>query len=99
MTAVRENEIGRCRCPVCASDRARLRVSSKKLTYVTCDSCNVQVFARSDRSDEKLRSMLMADDAAPTPTPTPAPTMAPTPEPTPAPAKEPVPAWGIASWR
>lgn len=57
MTAARENEIGRARCPICSTDRARLRVSSKSLAYITCDTCNAQVFARSDRSDEKLRAL------------------------------------------
>jgi hypothetical protein len=64
MTAVRENEIGRARCPICSTDRARLRVSAKSLAYITCDSCNAQVFARSDRSDEKLRA-LHVKEAAP----------------------------------
>ena len=61
MSAARDNEIGRCRCPVCSSDRARLRVSAKQLAYITCDSCNLQAFARSDRSDEKLRALLIGE--------------------------------------
>ena len=76
-----------------------MRVSAKNLTYVVCDACNAQVFARSDRSDEKLRAMLLAADAAPA---------APAPQPT---AKAAVseavteavkpaekPAWGALSW-
>lgn len=75
MTAIRENEIGRARCPICSTDRARLRVSAKSLAYINCDSCNAQVFARSDRSDEKLRSMHIkeAAPAVPEASPRPAP--------------------------
>lgn len=65
MAATRENEIGRCSCPVCKSTRARLRVSTKQLAYVTCDTCNAQVFARSDRSDEALRALHINDEQAP----------------------------------
>lgn len=59
--AARDNEIGRCRCPVCQSTSAHLRVSAKQLAYVVCNSCNVQILARSDRSDEKLRDFLIND--------------------------------------
>lgn len=55
--AASEREIGRCTCPVCKSDRARLRVSAKQLAYVVCNTCNAQVFGRSDRSDEALRAL------------------------------------------
>jgi len=100
VAAVRENEIGRCRCPVCASDRARLRVSAKQLAYVTCDTCNAQIFARSDRSDEKLRSMLVAE-AAPA-APEAAPAAAPAPVAAAVPARAPeasaAPSWGALSW-
>lgn len=94
--AVRENEIGRCRCPVCASDRARLRVSAKQLAYVTCNACNAQVFSRSERSDDLLRSMLVGE-AAPEAAPTApaAPVMAPAPTAEPAPGS---PGWGAMSW-
>lgn len=51
--------IGRCSCPVCESTRASLRVSTKRLAYVVCDACNSQTFARSDRSDDKLRARLI----------------------------------------
>lgn len=73
MAAARENEIGRARCPICSTDRARLRVSGKSLAYICCDTCNVQVFARSDRSDEKLRALHIkeaapADERPPVPT-------------------------------
>lgn len=62
--AARENEIGRCQCPVCTSRRARLRVNVKGLAYVTCDTCNCQVFARSDRSDQLLRETYISDGQA-----------------------------------
>ncbi|MDN3923337.1 hypothetical protein [Roseateles violae] len=107
----RENELGHCRCPVCSSSRARLRLSAKQLVYVVCDACNSQTFARSDRSDEKLRALLIAEpaEAAPPgqtappaepapiePTPTPAPrAAAPTPQPV-APAAPPAPRRAMA---
>lgn len=96
-----DNVIGRCKCPVCSSTRASLRVSAKQLAYVVCNACNAQVFARSDTSDEKLRALLVSDPApgpAPAPEPAPAPTPAPTPAPAPAPAPVPEPArtgWGF----
>lgn len=102
--AGRENEIGRCRCPVCSSTRARLRVSTKQLAYVTCDTCNAQVFARSDRSDAALRALHIAEPAEPaTVDAQPAPP-APAVQHQPAPAAKPAPApvakpqgmgWGI----
>lgn len=61
MATARENVLGRCRCPACASERASLRLSAKQLTYVVCDACNLQAFARSDRSDDKLRALLLDD--------------------------------------
>lgn len=93
MAAARENELGRCRCPVCDSTRARLRLSAKQLTYVVCDACNVQVFARSDRSDERLRRLLLEPGATPDPAPAPEPApIAATPAPAvPKPAAEPLP--------
>ena len=53
--------IGRCTCPVCGSDKASLRLSAKQLSYLHCNSCHLQAFARSDHSDGKLRSLLIAD--------------------------------------
>jgi len=87
MAATRDNEVGRCKCPVCASTRARLRVSAKQLAYVVCDACNAQVFARSDRSDAALRALHLPD-AAPAPVepasiPEPVRTEAPAPKPAP----------------
>lgn len=55
MTA-ESQKIGPGRCPVCGSGKARYTLSKKGLICVTCDACNVQVFARSERSDELLRA-------------------------------------------
>ena len=96
-------ELGRCRCPVCRNDKARLRVSEgKQLAYIHCNACNVQVFARSDRSDELLRGMHIAEAAAAAPSPAPSPVVVPSvaeekPTPTPAPpaADKQRAGWGI----
>lgn len=77
--------IGRCRCPVCGGDKARLTLAKSRLSVLTCNGCNFQGFARSDRSDEKLRALLIAEPKAPEALP-------PEPEPAPAPAAPPVPA-------
>lgn len=90
--APRENEIGRCRCPVCDSTKARLRFSAKGLAYVNCDACNIQLFARSDNSDRLLRA-LHIPEAAPTPPVDPAPA---DPPPQKAPAKK--PAFGFGAF-
>lgn len=50
--------IGKGSCPCCGSQSAIFKVSSKQLAYVTCNACNFQGFARSDRSDEKLRERI-----------------------------------------
>lgn len=100
MTEARANEIGRARCPTCDSNKASLRVSAKQLAYITCNTCNCQVFSRSDRSDELLRKRLEAE-AAPEPAAPPSPTHAPTPHPAPAPKPSPAPAadaWGYLAW-
>lgn len=59
--AARENEIGRCRCPVCGSTQAHLRVSVKQLAYIMCNACHVQVMARGDHSDTLMRAMHVPD--------------------------------------
>eukprot|EP01034_Spumella_vulgaris_P008093 gene8093-10298_t len=52
------------RCPIgCGSKKARYTLSAKSLTVGTCNSCNCQVFARSDRSDERLRANIIPDTA------------------------------------
>lgn len=62
-----ENLIGRGACPVCGNVKARFTFSIKKLACMTCNTCNVQIFARSDSSDEKLRAMVKEDKPAPAP--------------------------------
>lgn len=88
-----ENLIGRGACPVCGNVKARFTFSIKKLACMTCNTCNVQIFARSDSSDEKLRAMVKADAPAPAAEPAPA---APKEKdiPSPAPAAKPA-AWGF----
>lgn len=90
--------IGRCTCPVCGSAKASLRLSAKQLSYVHCNTCHFQGFARSDHSDGKLRSLLIADDepAAPIAAPPVATAAAPVLVPA-APVKQKA-AWGIGSW-
>lgn len=88
----REKDIGRCRCPVCRSTSARLGLSGKGLTYVTCNACNVQIFARSERSDELLRGLHLADAPSDAPAPAPgAPPAQAAPPPPPA-------SWGAFPW-
>lgn len=86
-------QIGRGSCPVCEHDKARFAVSVKNLVCMTCDSCNTQVFARSDRSDELLRKRIKTRTADPAPEATPAPETVPeNPPPPPPPAKA---GWGF----
>lgn len=75
--------IGPARCPFCGS-RARLSLAKSQLPVLTCNGCQTQSFARSDRSDGLFRALLIT--AAPAPEPAPDPAPAPTPAPTPAPA-------------
>lgn len=100
--------IGRCRCPVCSSDKARLSLAKSRLVVITCNGCNFQGFARSDRSDEKLRALLIAEPKEPqqepqaaTPAPAPAAPPAPAPKPntTPSTQADAKPAaWGAFPW-
>jgi hypothetical protein len=105
--------IGPATCPLCRG-RSRVSLSSKGLPVLTCNGCNIQLFARSDRSDDLVRALLLpADTPAPAPAPEPKPVetrkpvSAPTPSPKPvAPAVAPVapPAgpkksgFGLQSW-
>jgi len=73
--------IGRIKCPICASKRARVSVSAKGLCCVTCNACHCQIFARSNYSDTLIRQGMTpesevqaAETAAPRP-PEPAPGM------------------------
>lgn len=50
-------QIGKARCPLCASEKATLSLSKKGLACLTCMGCSCQIFARSERSDEKLRAL------------------------------------------
>lgn len=82
--------IGVGRCPIgCGSTKARYTLSAKSLTVGTCNACNTQVFARSDRSDELLRANIRpASDPAPEPAPVSSPIAGkPDPEPTPEPVR------------
>jgi hypothetical protein len=95
--------IGRCRCPVCGGDKARLSLAKSRLVVLTCNGCNFQGFARSDRSDEKLRALLVdpvrTGDPEPAPTPEPVRTAPPVPAPVqPPPAPAPAMAWGAFPW-
>ena len=56
-------QIGRGACPVCKNSRARFAVSSKQLCCMTCDACNLQIFSRSDRSDELMRYLITSGGA------------------------------------
>ncbi|MFT3665569.1 hypothetical protein [Piscinibacter sp.] len=79
--------IGLARCPVprCGSDRARLSLAKTGLPVLTCNACNFQGFARSDRSDQGLRALLVGQaPPAPAPEPAPAPPAPPVPAPAPA---------------
>lgn len=52
------NLIGCGKCPICGNSKARFTVSKKMLACMTCNACNVQIFARSDNSDERLRGFI-----------------------------------------
>lgn len=58
-------KIGAGVCPVCASHKAQFSVTKKQLVCVTCNACNFQGFARSDRSDELLRAKIKAAPVQP----------------------------------
>lgn len=51
--------IGLCKCPVCGSEKARASVSVRGLVCVTCNRCHMQLFARSEISDERIREKLL----------------------------------------
>lgn len=57
--------IGTFRCPLCRSERARVTVSKANLCVVTCNGCHMQLFARSDFSDEAIRRDLVPLNAPP----------------------------------
>lgn len=72
-------KLGTGRCVVCGSVKARYTLSGKGLAVITCNACNFQGFARSERSDELLRNHVSRD-----PEPTAAPAAAPVAAPAPA---------------
>lgn len=82
--------IGRGKCPVCGGSKARFTVTKSQLACVTCNGCNFQGFARSDRSDELLRALIATEKPEPEPAPEPVRT-APAPEPAPEPVRTPSP--------
>lgn len=60
--------VGFARCPLCSSPKAKVTLTKVRLTCLTCGACSCQVFARSERSDEKVRGLLVeqpAGDPAP----------------------------------
>lgn len=62
--------IGTGRCPIgCGSTKARYTLTVKNLACGTCNACNTQVFARSDRSDEVLRANIIPAAAPAEPPP------------------------------
>lgn len=79
-------KLGSGRCVVCGSGKARYTLSGKGLAVITCNACNFQGFARSERSDELLRNHVSRD-----PEPGPAPAPGPDPAPAPVPAPQPAP--------
>lgn len=83
---------GRGHCPVCNSARARFGITSKGLLCCTCDACNCQVFARSDRSDELMQARIVAEPAAPIAAPAAPAPAAPAPA---APVPKRAPSWGM----
>lgn len=85
-------KIGPATCPLCGGT-ASVSLSKKLLPVLTCNGCNIQMFARSDRSDDLVRKLLKPKAEAPAAAPS-APAAAPVAEAkpaAPAPAAKPVP--------
>lgn len=63
-------DIARCACPICSGDSA-LRETTKKKSYIVCENCGVQIFARAPESDRILRERagVASKPAATIPTP------------------------------
>lgn len=92
-------KLGQGTCPVCRSGKARYTLSAKGLCVITCNGCNFQGFARSERSDELLRDLIPKTAALPAdPAPGADPVPAPTPAPTPQPETKPASGWGLMKW-
>lgn len=93
-------KLGQGTCPVCRSPKARFTLSGKGLCVITCNGCNFQGFARSERSDELLRDLIPKAAADPAPGADPAPPPAPAPADPPAapPPPQPQPRKSFLSW-
>lgn len=80
------DKIGPAKCPLCGGT-ASLSLAKTQLPVLTCNACNIQLFTRSDKSDQLVRELLHKKQAPePTPEPKKAPTVTPPPvrpEPTP----------------
>lgn len=62
-----KNKIGNCTCPLCRGV-AEVGLSEKsQLVYLVCNCCNIQLFARSGRSDDMVRQLLLPPKADPAP--------------------------------
>lgn len=72
-------------CPVCSHPGARYGLTIKGHVCGVCNACNVQILARSETSDLRLKAMVRGQERPgsdpPAPAPGPAPAPAPTPEP------------------
>lgn len=62
-------KLGSGRCPVCGSVHARVSLSKNRLAVMTCTApeCGVQIFARGEGADEKLRDRIVTKADAPAP--------------------------------
>lgn len=49
--------LGYCACPLC-SGQARVTLSKNDFPVLWCAHCGIQLFARSDRSDELIRDRI-----------------------------------------
>lgn len=97
-------KIGQARCPVCKSGGASVSLSKKNLVCLTCNACNLQIFARSGRSDELVRAYIVpasapaeAPKASAAPIPSTAPA-APAVAPAAPVAEPPRAAFGLGKW-
>lgn len=56
-------KVGQATCPLCRKT-ARVSLMKTQLVCLTCNSCNMQLFARSDRSDELVRGLIIPEAKA-----------------------------------
>lgn len=84
--------LGRCACPLCADDKAHVKLKTDKAEgqtaypYIHCRECGLQVHTKNRHQAELLLGKTRPENI-PTPTPEPTPEPAPTPVPAPAPAR------------